>query len=74
MTLCVERLAGMNDIPDILQNILRRKVEEIVERAERLNIRDLSKRAELAPPLRGFVREIEAFAARYARKHGGPQP
>jgi indole-3-glycerol phosphate synthase len=64
MTLCVERLAGMNDIPDILQNILRRKVEEIVERAERLNIRDLSKRAELAPPLRGFVREIEAFVAR----------
>ena len=54
----------MNDIPDILQKILRRKVEEIVERAERLNIRDLSKRAELAPPLRGFVREIEAFLAR----------
>jgi len=54
----------MNDIPDILQKILRRKVEEIVERAERLNIRDLSKRAGLAPPLRGFVREIEAFVAR----------
>jgi len=54
----------MSDVPDILQKILRRKAEEIVTRAEQLNIRELSKRAELAPRVRGFVREIEAFIAR----------
>lgn len=50
----------MNDIPDILQKILRRKSGEIIERAERLNIRDLSRKAEGASAPRGFVQQIES--------------
>ncbi len=49
---------SMNDTPDILKKILSRKAEEIVARAEREDIRDLSRRAEATPPTRGFVARI----------------
>lgn len=49
----------MNKTPDILQKILQRKVEEITEAAEKESMVDLSKRAESALPVRGFVRSIE---------------
>lgn len=48
----------MNKTPDILQKILRRKVEEIAERAQQLSIRELSQKVEGTPPVRGFVNAI----------------
>jgi len=45
----------MTDIPDILKKILRRKVEEITARAERVPLRELSGRVEHAPATRGFA-------------------
>jgi indole-3-glycerol phosphate synthase len=54
----------MNDSPDILKKILRRKAEEIAERAERIGIRALSERIASAPAPRGFVQRIrERIAA-----------
>ena len=49
----------MNKTPDILQKILKRKAEEITEAAAKESIVDLSKRAESALPVRGFIRSIE---------------
>ncbi len=45
--------------PDILQKILRRKVEEVVERSAKLSSRELAKQAEAIAPARGFVHAIE---------------
>ena len=45
--------------PDILQRILRRKVEEIVERSAKLGTRELARQIEAIAPPRGFVRAIE---------------
>jgi indole-3-glycerol phosphate synthase len=54
----------VNTQQDILRLILRRKVEEVTERAQREDIRVLSRRAETAETPRGFVgalkRKIEA--------------
>ena len=44
---------------DILQKILRRKVEEIVERSTKLSTRELIKQVEAIAPPRGFVHAIE---------------
>ena len=49
--------------PDILQKILRRKVEEVVERSSALSMRELAKQVEAVAPARGFVRAIEAKIA-----------
>ncbi len=54
----------MNGTPDILKKILSRKVEEITERSARLDIRELSRRVQAAPPTRDFVAAIEALHAR----------
>jgi len=48
----------MPAIPDILQQILHRKAEEIVERSSRLDIRALSRQIENLPP-RGFLARLE---------------
>lgn len=48
---------------DILKTILKRKAEEIVERAQRLPIRELSKQAESAAAPRGFVAAIDSKIA-----------
>jgi len=53
----------MNDTPDILKRILKRKAEEVAERSARVGIRELSQQAEAAPAPRGFVDTIEAKIA-----------
>jgi indole-3-glycerol phosphate synthase len=49
----------MADTPDILKKIMRRKVEEVALRAQRLPIAQLSEEIENAPPPRGFVEALE---------------
>lgn len=49
----------MSNTPDILQKILKRKVEEITAAAEKESLADLSKRAEAGLPVRGFIKSIE---------------
>jgi indole-3-glycerol phosphate synthase len=49
---------------DILNQILRRKAEEIAERRARVALRELASRVEAAPPVRGFVEAIQARLAR----------
>jgi len=49
----------MNKVPDILQKILQRKTEEITQAAAKESLADLSKRAEDALPVRGFIQSIE---------------
>lgn len=49
----------MNKTPDILQKILQRKVEEISAASAKESLADLSKRAESALPVRGFIQSIE---------------
>jgi indole-3-glycerol phosphate synthase len=49
--------------PDVLQAILRRKHEEVAERAAYAPLRELSARAADAPPTRGFAAAIEAKIA-----------
>ena len=53
----------MAGIPDILQRILTRKLEEIRERSARLSISELGDRVVGAPSPRGFVRAIETCLA-----------
>ena len=53
----------MNRAPDILNKILKRKVEEITERSMALSMRELSKRVDSAPPLRDFVGALQAKLA-----------
>lgn len=47
------------DQPDILKTILQRKQEEISERCEKVSMLELSKRAQAADPVRGFIAAIE---------------
>ena len=42
-------------VPDVLQRILRRKAEEVAERAQRRPLRELSARIDGLPPTRGFA-------------------
>ena len=44
----------MSNPPDVLKKIIARKLEEIRERCEQVDLRAMSKRAELADPVRGF--------------------
>ena len=44
---------------DILNQILRRKAEEVAERSARVSMRELSQRATDADPVRGFVAAIQ---------------
>lgn len=45
--------------PDILQKILRRKVEEVIARSAELSIPELQRRIEAVAPARGFVRAVD---------------
>jgi indole-3-glycerol phosphate synthase len=45
---------------DILQTILRRKAEEVAERAARVPLAELSARCEGLPPTRGFAAALQA--------------
>lgn len=49
--------------PDVLQNILQRKAEEVAERSARMPLHELSARAADAPSVRGFAAAIEAKIA-----------
>jgi indole-3-glycerol phosphate synthase len=49
--------------PDVLQQILQRKREEVAERCARTPLRELSARVADLPPARGFARAIEARIA-----------
>jgi len=49
----------MNKVPDILQKILQRKAEEITQASAKESLANLSKRAETALPVRGFIQSIE---------------
>ncbi len=53
----------MNSPPDILQKILARKVEEIAERSERLNLVKLARQVENLPPPRPFRARLEQTIA-----------
>jgi len=53
-----------NQIADILQKILQRKVEENAERSKKQNINALRQRIEQASPVRGFISAIENKIAR----------
>jgi indole-3-glycerol phosphate synthase len=53
---------------DVLQRILRRKAEEVAERATRLPLRELSARCADLPPTRGFA---DALHAKIAAGHAG---
>jgi indole-3-glycerol phosphate synthase len=53
----------MNRPPDILRKILARKREEIAERSARLPLAELRRRAQAAPPTRGFVNAIRSRIA-----------
>lgn len=48
----------MSEVPDIMKKILRRKAEEIVERSERVGLREMSARCEDLPPPRGFMQAL----------------
>lgn len=48
---------------DVLQTILRRKAEEVAERAQRLPLRELSARIDDLPPTRGFADALHAKIA-----------
>jgi len=50
----------MNDTPDILKKILKRKAEEINERCERIGLETISQQVESAPPPRDFIGALEA--------------
>ena len=45
--------------PDILNKILHRKREEIIERSESLDLDSITRYAEQADPVRGFIKAIE---------------
>ena len=49
----------MSNTPDILKKILKRKVEEITERSQRVSMKQLSEQAQMASPVRGFIDAIE---------------
>ncbi len=48
---------------DILQTILRRKAEEIIERSQRVSLAELTARCEGLPATRGFVAALQAKLA-----------
>ncbi len=50
----------MNKIPNILKQILQRKVEEIEARSKQISISTLSQRAANSPPPRGFIEAMNA--------------
>ena len=53
----------MREIPDILEKICHRKVEEVAARAERLPLAELRARAADADPVRGFADSLSARVA-----------
>jgi len=50
----------MNDTPDILKKIIKRKQEEVAERLTLISLEQIKEAAMQAPPVRGFVDAIKA--------------
>ena len=50
----------MNDTPDILKKIIKRKEEEIAERLKKVYLKQVKEAAVKASPVRGFVDAIKA--------------
>ena len=50
----------MNDTPDILKKIIKRKEEEITERLKNISLSQIKEAAAKASPVRGFVDAIKA--------------
>lgn len=50
----------MSETPDVLQRILRRKVEELAQRSQRISFREIGERAAAAPAVRPFADALEA--------------
>jgi len=50
----------MSDTPDILKKIVKRKLEEVIERSERMNLRQLLDAVEQADPPRGFAAALDS--------------
>jgi indole-3-glycerol phosphate synthase len=50
----------MQDTPDVLKKIVRRKAEEVAERSAAISLREITERVELASPVRDFVGAMEA--------------
>ena len=50
---------------DILKTILQRKTEEISERSAKVSMQEMSKRAQAADPVRGFITAIEQRIANH---------
>lgn len=48
----------MDQTPDILKTILRRKTAELVERSQRVSIQEMSRRAAAQAPVRGFSESL----------------
>ena len=53
----------MNNTPDVLKKILRRKKEEIAERAQACNLQELRQKVADAAPPRGFLAAIRSVLA-----------
>ena len=58
---------GLRDCPDVLRRIIRHKAREVAERAERIPLRALGKRAETQSRPRGFAAALQSRIAA-----GGP--
>jgi indole-3-glycerol phosphate synthase len=53
----------MRQVPDILKEILGRKVEEVTERASRCSLRELAARLDGCEPTRGFAEALDRRVA-----------
>jgi len=49
----------MDNTPDILVKIIKRKAEEVAERKDKISLEKLKQQIEVASPVRGFVRSIK---------------
>jgi len=56
-----KRRLAMKKTPDILKEIVQRKVEEIAAQSQLKPLRDLSQMATNSPPTRGFIRAIDTL-------------
>ena len=52
----------MSSVPTVLENIIRRKREEVSERRGRVGLAELEKMATAADPVRGFARRLQEQA------------
>ncbi|MBL4762031.1 MAG: indole-3-glycerol phosphate synthase TrpC [Gammaproteobacteria bacterium] len=49
----------MNNVPDILKKILKRKAEEVRDRQKKVSLQDLISQIETTSPVRGFIQALK---------------